>query len=108
MTELNHELTICSYNFEFFDHEFQKEYEHEMNTNNKHEIFSSETLPPLLSLTFNQTTYKITVTIMNTTFIALIYNIIVSVTSHSHQNDVILIENCVFEFNLYSILRLLL
>lgn len=27
LTKLNHELTICSYNFEFFDHEFQKEYE---------------------------------------------------------------------------------
>ena len=99
-TEWEYELTVCNYNIEFFDYEFQSE---RMGRINDHEIFSTRTLPPAFSVTLNQSSYRISLKLVNSTFFALIYNKIVSVTSFSHVLNVILIENCVFQSNLYSL-----
>ena len=98
--EQEHELIVRNYDIRFFDYEF---YEEVMNILYNHEVFSSRTLPPAISLTLNQSSYRLSLKLVNTTFLALIYNKIISVTSFIHKANVILIENCIFQFNLYSI-----
>ena len=99
LTELDNELTVSNYIAEYFDIKFQSD-----NFQNPYEIPSwvnakhSKTLTAV-SLVFKQNSYKIAVKLINTTFVALDYNKIVSVTSSSYIDNVISIENCNFLSN---------
>ena len=91
-----HKLIICNYNPQYFDHEIQNEF----NESHNDETFS---ISLALSLTLEQNSYSIIIKLVNKTFCGLNYNTIVSVNSSSHQNNVILIENCTFDSNSYSV-----
>ena len=100
LTECDNKLTINNYIAEYFDYKLEKH-----NFQNSYETFpwinyanDYKTLTAV-SLVLKQNSYKITVKLINTTFLALNYNKIVSVTSSSYINNVILIENCSFQSN---------
>ena len=100
LTECDNELTINNYIAEYFDYKLEK-----YNFQNPYDTFpwinyanDYKTLTAV-SLVLKQNSYKITVKLINTTFLALNYNKIVSVTSSSYINNVILIENCSFQSN---------
>ena len=91
LTELDNKLTVSNYMAEYFYPELQN---HKWVNNAK----DSKALTAF-SLVLKQNSYKITVKLINTTFLALDYNKIISVTSSSHESNVVLIENCNFLSN---------
>ena len=91
-----HEIIICNYNAQYFDHEIQTKF----NESHKDETFS---ITSAVLLTRKQNSYNIIIKLVNTTFCALNYNAIVSVNSSSHQHNIILIKNCNFDSNSYSV-----
>ena len=98
LTDTDNEITVSNYTVKYYDYEIE-----DIESYLRDNYIKKSIKLKAFYLVLKQNFFTITVKLIDTTFIALNYNKIVSVISYSNNNNFVLIENCLFQHNFWHL-----